>query len=69
MPAFRKDPIVDCWVSVATERSQRPSDFPLQSKTQRLDVCPLLLRPSVSRGPLPVGKGAKIESRHVSATL
>ncbi|MGH8070454.1 MAG: hypothetical protein ACRERE_35505 [Candidatus Entotheonellia bacterium] len=39
MPAFRKDLIVDRWVSVATERSQRPSGFPLRSETQRLDVC------------------------------
>ena len=27
MPEFRKDPIIDRWVVIATERSRRPSDF------------------------------------------
>jgi hypothetical protein len=40
MPAFRKEPAVVRWVNVATERSQRPSGFPLLSETQRWDVCP-----------------------------
>jgi galactose-1-phosphate uridylyltransferase len=30
MPEFRKDPMVDRWVIVSTERSQRPSDVQLQ---------------------------------------
>jgi galactose-1-phosphate uridylyltransferase len=38
MPEFRQNPIVDGWVSVSTERRQRPSDFPLRSGTQCLDV-------------------------------
>jgi UDPglucose--hexose-1-phosphate uridylyltransferase len=40
VPEFRKDPIVDRWVIVATERSQRPSDFQLRPGTQCLSVCP-----------------------------
>ena len=27
MPEFRKDPIIDRWVVIATDRSRRPSDF------------------------------------------
>jgi UDPglucose--hexose-1-phosphate uridylyltransferase len=40
MPEFHKDPIVDRWVIVSTERSQRPSDVQLQPTTQPLDDCP-----------------------------
>ena len=27
MPELRKDPIIDRWVIIATERSRRPNDF------------------------------------------
>jgi UDPglucose--hexose-1-phosphate uridylyltransferase len=40
MPEFREDPIVDRWVIVSTERSQRPSAVQLQPTTQPLDDCP-----------------------------
>jgi len=40
MPEFRQDPIVGRWVSVATERSQRPSDFPHRSRNPTPAYCP-----------------------------
>ena len=40
MPAFRKDSIVDRWIIVSTERSQRPSDAQLRAGIPRLDGCP-----------------------------
>jgi UDPglucose--hexose-1-phosphate uridylyltransferase len=40
MPEFRKDPIVDRWVIIATERSQRPSALQLRPEAQHPDVCP-----------------------------
>jgi galactose-1-phosphate uridylyltransferase len=40
MREFRKDPIVDRWVIVSTERSQRPSDVQLPPATQPPDDCP-----------------------------
>jgi galactose-1-phosphate uridylyltransferase len=40
MPEFRKDPTVEHWLIVSTERRQRPIDVPLQPATQPLDDCP-----------------------------
>jgi UDPglucose--hexose-1-phosphate uridylyltransferase len=40
MPEFRKDPMVERWANVATERRQRPIDALLQPATQPLDDCP-----------------------------
>jgi UDPglucose--hexose-1-phosphate uridylyltransferase len=40
MPEFRKDPIVDRWIIVSTERSQRPSDVQLRAGIPRPDGCP-----------------------------
>ena len=31
MPEFRKDPIVDRWVIISTDRAKRPSDFVRES--------------------------------------
>jgi galactose-1-phosphate uridylyltransferase len=40
MSELRKDPIVDRWVIVSPERSQRPSDVHLQPGMQPSSVCP-----------------------------
>jgi UDPglucose--hexose-1-phosphate uridylyltransferase len=40
MPELRKDPVVGRWVIIATERSQRPSDFQRQPEPKRGGVCP-----------------------------
>ena len=41
MPEWRKDPVVDRWVAVSTERAKRPTDYrpPLEQKKQ--ERCPL----------------------------
>ncbi|ACX51602.1 galactose-1-phosphate uridylyltransferase [Ammonifex degensii KC4] len=41
MPEWRKDPVVDRWVAVSTERAKRPTDYrpPLERKKQ--ERCPL----------------------------
>ncbi|MEI6126986.1 MAG: galactose-1-phosphate uridylyltransferase [Pseudomonadota bacterium] len=41
MPELRKDPIIDRWVIIATERSKRPSDLNVQKSTARGGFCPL----------------------------
>ena len=40
MPQLRKDPIVGRWVIIATERSQRPSDFAIAHEHKRGGYCP-----------------------------
>lgn len=41
MPELRRDPIVGRWVVIATERAQRPSEFPHVPPATRPDgVCP-----------------------------
>jgi len=40
MPELRKDPVVGRWVIIATERSQRPSDFKLPVEPKREGLCP-----------------------------
>lgn len=40
MPELRKDPIVDRWVVIATDRAQRPQDYTIQRDTPRTGVCP-----------------------------
>jgi len=40
MPQLRKDPIVHRWVIIATERSQRPSDFAIVREQKRGGYCP-----------------------------
>jgi len=41
LPEWRKDPVVDRWVAVSTERAKRPTDYrpPLEQKKQ--ERCPL----------------------------
>ncbi len=42
MPEFRKDPIQETWVIIASERKRRPSDFaPLPLPKSTGDFCPL----------------------------
>lgn len=41
MPELRKDPIIDRWVIIATERSKRPSDLSIRKSTTRGGFCPL----------------------------
>lgn len=41
MPELRKDPIVDRWVIIATERAKRPNDFrPDQAEMVEISPCP-----------------------------
>jgi UDPglucose--hexose-1-phosphate uridylyltransferase len=40
MPELCKDPSVDRWIIVSTERSQRPSDVQLRAGIPRPDGCP-----------------------------
>ncbi len=41
MPELRKDPIINRWVIIATERQKRPSDFPLEAEEQTSEeLCP-----------------------------
>jgi UDPglucose--hexose-1-phosphate uridylyltransferase len=40
MPEFRKDPIVDRWVIIATERAKRPQEAKTVEKPQRAGACP-----------------------------
>ncbi len=40
MPELRKDPIVNRWVIISTERSKRPQDFPSPVKKTRKGTCP-----------------------------
>ncbi len=41
MPELRKDPIIDRWVIIATERGRRPSEFPPEDIRTRGGFCPL----------------------------
>ena len=41
MPELRKDPIIDRWVIIATERGRRPSEFPPEETKARGGFCPL----------------------------
>jgi UDPglucose--hexose-1-phosphate uridylyltransferase len=40
MPELRKDPIVGRWVIIATDRSRRPIDFPVEREPPRAGICP-----------------------------
>lgn len=40
MPELRKDPIVDRWVIIATERGKRPFDFPTTRSQAQKGFCP-----------------------------
>ncbi|MDP7076646.1 MAG: hypothetical protein QGI64_00050, partial [Desulfobacterales bacterium] len=41
MPELRKDPIIDRWVIISTERAKRPSDLVVQRPKFRGGFCPL----------------------------
>lgn len=41
MPEWRKDPVVDRWVVIATERGKRPSDYRIKPDLPRGGRCPL----------------------------
>ena len=41
MPELRKDPIIDRWVIISTERAKRPSDLQLEKSRARGGFCPL----------------------------
>jgi UDPglucose--hexose-1-phosphate uridylyltransferase len=41
MPELRKDPIIERWVIIATERGKRPSDFITEQKEPRDKFCAL----------------------------
>lgn len=40
MPELREDPITGRWVIIATERSKRPSDFPVREEVRKSGNCP-----------------------------
>ncbi len=40
MPELRQEPITKGWVIIATERSKRPSDFPIRQEERKGGVCP-----------------------------
>lgn len=40
MPELRQDPITKKWVIIATERSKRPSDFPIKHEERKGGACP-----------------------------
>ena len=40
MPELRKDPIIDRWVIIATERGLRPYDFDASAKKRKNGFCP-----------------------------
>ena len=40
MPELRKDPIVDRWVIIATDRARRPQDYAIDRELPRAGVCP-----------------------------
>ncbi|MFQ5450754.1 MAG: galactose-1-phosphate uridylyltransferase [Nitrospinaceae bacterium] len=40
MPELRKDPIVNRWVIISTERAERPQDFPKSGKKVHRGLCP-----------------------------
>ncbi|MCL6638165.1 MAG: galactose-1-phosphate uridylyltransferase [Firmicutes bacterium] len=41
MPEWRKDPIVDRWVIIATERAKRPFDYKEIVEERKMQECPL----------------------------
>ncbi len=43
MPELRKDPIVNRWVIISTERGKRPNDFPSPPKKNKKGSCPFCL--------------------------
>ncbi|HTN71204.1 MAG TPA: galactose-1-phosphate uridylyltransferase [Methylomirabilota bacterium] len=40
MPEFRKDPVVDRWVIISTERAKRPQDHAGNNEQEQTDSCP-----------------------------
>lgn len=40
MPELRKDPVLDRWVIISTERSQRPTDLPVAEEPPHKKECP-----------------------------
>src|SRR5690348_423354 len=40
MPDLRKDPIVNRWVIIATERAQRPNHYKVEHDPPKSGVCP-----------------------------
>jgi len=40
MPELRKDPIVDRWVIISTDRARRPQDYSIDRELPRTGVCP-----------------------------
>lgn len=40
MPELRQEPITNKWVIIATERSKRPSDFPVEHQERKGGKCP-----------------------------
>ncbi|MCL4439166.1 MAG: galactose-1-phosphate uridylyltransferase [Firmicutes bacterium] len=51
MPEWRKDPILDRWVVIATERGKRPSDFMVPREEKRGGECPLCERHELETPP------------------
>ncbi len=41
MPEWRKDPIVDRWVIIATDRAKRPLDYKEINEEKKTQLCPL----------------------------
>ena len=41
MPEWRKDPVVDRWVAVSTERAKRPTDYRPSVELKKQERCPL----------------------------
>ena len=40
MPELRKDPIIERWVIISTERAKRPNDFKVLHPEEEEGVCP-----------------------------
>ena len=40
MPELRKDPVVDRWVIIASDRARRPQDYAVDREPPRTGVCP-----------------------------
>ncbi|HHW41147.1 MAG TPA: galactose-1-phosphate uridylyltransferase [Syntrophomonadaceae bacterium] len=40
MPELRQEPVTKKWVIIATERSKRPSDFPVKQEERKGGICP-----------------------------
>ena len=39
MPELRKDPIIDNWVIISTERGRRPLDYKIKTEEKKKDNC------------------------------